>query len=104
MYESLLKELNGLDSIVKPEDQQQYLQRWGIRQNDMADILHRVEMISSSQLNAERKARLVTFLNGTKHEATLDEVKAALVSEFFLYPFKKHSTMQIIDNKNLYFK
>lgn len=46
----------------------------------MADILQRVDEIPSHHLDNERKARLVTFLKGTKHEASLNEIKAALVS------------------------
>lgn len=80
VYESLLKELNGRVSNVKPEDQYQYLQRWGFRQSDMDKILQKVNEIPSDRLNTERKARLITFMKGIQNKATLDEIKAALVS------------------------
>lgn len=85
VYESLLKELNGRNVIVEPDDVKEYLQRWGIREADMADILQRVESIPSNQLDNERKARFITFLKGTKHQASLNELKAALVSEMFFF-------------------
>lgn len=80
VYESLLKELNGRDAVVKPDDAYIYLQRWGFRQNDMAKILQKANEIPSDSLNAKRKARLTTFLKGIQNEATLDEIKAAFVS------------------------
>lgn len=78
----MLKELNGCDAVVRPEDVYTYLQRWGFRQQDMEKILQKVNGIPSDSLNAERKARLVTFLKGIQNKATLDEIKAAFVSEF----------------------
>lgn len=97
MYESLLKELNGRNVVVKPEDVHQYLQMWGFRQADMTKILEKVQNISSDQLDAERKARLITFLKGTKHEASLDDIKAALVSLFLFGVCFSISTVTISD-------
>lgn len=74
--------MNGRNVIVTPDDWQKYLQRWGFRENDLAEILRRAENIPADRLDAERKARLVTFMKATKHEASLDDVKAALVSQF----------------------
>lgn len=78
VYESLLKELNGRETVVKPEDAYQYLQRWGFRQADMLKILQKVDEIQS--LDEDRKARLITFLKAIKNKSTLDEIKAAFVS------------------------
>lgn len=82
VYESLLKELNGYNVIVKPEDAHQYLQTWGFRQPDMTKILEKVQDIPSDKLDSERKSRLITFMKGTQHQASLDDIKAAFVSPF----------------------
>lgn len=78
VYESLLKELNGREAVVKAEDAYQYLQRWSFRQADMLKILQKVDEIQS--LDEDRKSRLITFMKGIKNNATLDEIKAAFVS------------------------
>lgn len=76
--------MNGRNVIIKPEDWQKYLQRWGYQQNDLTEILRRAENIPSDRLDADRKARLITFLKATEHLASLDDVKVALVSLFLL--------------------
>lgn len=85
MYESALKELNGRNAEIKPDDWQKYLQMWGYRQTDLDVILQRAEKITSDQLNADRRGRLLTLLKATKHEAPLDDVTAAAVSSSILF-------------------
>lgn len=79
--------MNGGNVIITAEDWQKYLQRWGFRENDLAEALRRAENIPSDRLDADRKARLITFMKATKHEASLDDVKAALVSQSFFWIF-----------------
>lgn len=74
--------MNGRNVVIKAEDWQKYLQTYGYRQSDIDEILKRAEKIPSDQLDADRRARLLKFLKGTKHEASLDDVNAALVSTF----------------------
>lgn len=75
--------MNGRNTVITPNEWQTYLQRWGYRENDVAEILRRAENIPADRLDVSRKARLLTFLKAIKHEASLDDVKAALVSFFF---------------------
>lgn len=77
-----MKDLNGSNVVITPDDWQAYLHRWGYQQSDIDEILRRAEKISTDQFNPDRKARLLTLLKGTKHEATMDDVKAALVNIF----------------------
>lgn len=72
--------MNGRDVLITTEDWHKYLQTWGFQQSDLDEILKRVDNIPSDKLDSDRKARLLTLLKGTKHEATLDDVKAAHVS------------------------
>lgn len=72
--------MNGRNVVIKSEDWQKYLQTYGYRQSDIDEILKRAEKIPSDQLDVDRRARLLTFLKGTKHEASLADIKAALVS------------------------
>lgn len=43
------------------------------------EVLHEGEKIPSDQLDAARKARLITFLKGIKQDSTFDEAKTAHV-------------------------
>lgn len=79
--------MHGDEVIVKPEDAYQHLQRWGYPQTVHAKIIQRAENIPSDQLDAVRKSRLITFLMMTKHEASLDEINAALVIRFLFKTF-----------------
>lgn len=96
VHESLLKELNGREAVVKPDDVYTYLQRWGFRQSDMTKILQKVDEIPSDSLNLERKARLSTFLKGIKNKATLDEVKAAFVSAYLQWIFEETTNKTLV--------
>lgn len=66
----------------------EYLKKYGFPVSYQEDNLRDIEQIPSDQLESSRRDRLITFLKGFRKEATLDAVKASLVSlenEHFIY-------------------
>lgn len=51
---------------------------------DLASLLGAIEEIPSDRLDAEKKARFVTYFKGFAKEASLDDVKAMLVCICFI--------------------
>lgn len=76
--------LKGRQAKVTAEDAQKYLGRYGVASNDLAALVKAIEEIPSDRLDAERKARFVTYFKGFGKEASLDDINAMLVSFHFI--------------------
>lgn len=72
---------------MNAEDAQKYLKRNGVESTDQASLLKAIEEIPSDRLDAEKKARFVTYFKGFGKEASSDDIKAMLVSFCFIWYF-----------------
>lgn len=55
-------------------------QKYGLPAKDLNQILEEIEKLPSDRLDADRKARILTFFKGFSTAATLDDAKALFVS------------------------
>lgn len=75
-----MKELNARNVIIDPVATHKKFQKYGLPAKDLNQILQEIEKLPSDRLDAELKARILTFFKGFGAEATLNDTKALFVS------------------------
>ena len=75
--------MGARDAVIDPVEAYNKYKDDGIDGNDFNGLIHEIENVPSDRLDADRKARILTFIKGFAENASLDDVKATFVSKLF---------------------